>query len=332
MTRPGARRLATVLWAALIALVSLPAASASAADVARRLPVETVRGIVADGYGHVFVATDEGVLVTDGRGATIKTISYNQVLDLSLSPNGKKLYLAERGNVAVSVYKTTTLKKVARYALPPGLCPVSVARTAHYVAFGYACDGERGGVGFLSVAEPTAKPVTYANGSFAYNPLVRVVPGSDQVVAAAAWGGSVGVGVVAPAGVLRDSSLNSCANLQDLAVAPDGRSFVPACGLPYRFDRYDIDALAISASYLAKPYPNAVAFSRTGRTLAGGVDGQDRADLFVYPAGQSPRKAIELGGVGVTRGVAFSRDGATLYAIGEKDGNYVLHTFPGEQA
>ena len=332
MTRPGARRLATVLGAALIALVSLPAGPASAADVAKRLPVETVRGIVADGYGHVFVATDEGVLVTDGGGVPIKTISYNQVLDLSLSPNGEKLYLAERGNVAVSVYKTSTLKKVARYALPPGLCPVSVARTQRYLAFGYACDGEEGGVGFLSVAEPTAKPVTYAQRSFTYNPLVRALPGTDRVVAATAWSGTVSVGVVAPGGVLRESSLDSCANLRDLAVAPDGRSFVPACGLPYRFDRYDVDALAISSSYLAKPYPNAVAFSRTGRTLAGGADGMSSPDLFVYPAGQSPRKAVELGGAGVTRGVTFSRNGATLYAVSVKDGHHVLHTLPGERA
>ena len=331
--RRASSRFAVVVSVCLTVLCTLLTAPATAADVAKRLPVQSVRGIAADAYGHLFVATDAGVLVTDLSGNRIKTISYNQVLDLSLSPDGGRLYLAERGNVALSVFDTKTLKQVARYKLPPGMCPVSVARTKSFLAFGFSCDtNQGGGVGFLSLANPTAKPVTITQRSFTYVPLVRAVPGTDRVVVATAWSGTVSVGIVTPGRVIKEGYLDSCANLRDLAVDPSGDSFVPACGWPYRFDRYDMQALAVSASYLARPYPNAVAFSRSGRTLVGGADGIYDPDVFVYPAGRSPRTPKELNGAGVTRGLTLSPDGRTIYAIAVKDGAYVLHTLPGERA
>lgn len=323
----------TVLAALLLGALTLPAGPASAAgvvDVAAPLAVSTVRAVATDPHDHVYVATDAGVLVTDEVGTPVRTVSYNQVLGLSLSRDGSRLYLAERGNVALSVVDTTTARVVARYALPPGTCPVSVAATDHYVAFGYGCSGGDGGIGFLSLSAPRSKPVLLPSRDFSYEPLVRALPTGDRVLVAERYASPATVGVVGPSGVVRTARLDACSNLQDLAVSRDGRSFVPACGAPYRFDRYSVSALAVTGSLLARPYPNAVAVSPNGRLTAGGIDGGAEADVYVYPAGQNPRPPVEIG-TSVPQGLAFSADGTVLYAVGETpDGRYALHTLQGQ--
>ena len=321
-----------VAAALLVALPALPAHAAGVTDVAAPLAVGRVRAVVADAHEHVYVATDAGVLVTDAVGRPLRTVSYNQVLGLSLSRDGSRLYLAERGNGALSAVDTASAKVVARYALPAGVCPVSIAATDRYLAFGYDCsgNGSAGGIGFLPLAAPRSKPVLTPRSDVGYLPLVRALPTGDKVIAVSPGVSPATAVVLGPGGVVRSRRLDSCSNASDLAVARDGRSFVPACGAPYQFDRYSVTALAVTGSLLARPYPTAVAVSPNGRLTAGGIDGAYDPDVYVYPAGANPRPPVEIG-TAVPQGLAFSASGTVLYAVGLKtDGHYVLHTLPGQ--
>ncbi len=122
------------------------------------------------------------------------------------------------------------------FSMPADTCPDSVAFVSSTdVAFGYACDGQWGGVGVLNPVDGAVHSVAAFHGTTAgYNPIVRAIPGTTQVVAVDHNLSETAAAVLETASgtpvQLRDTSsqaygLAECYNLNDIAVSPDGTNF-----------------------------------------------------------------------------------------------------------
>ncbi len=111
-------------------------------------------------------------------------------------------------------------------------------------------------------------------------------------------------------------------NLQDVAFTRDRTRFITASGAPYEFDEWNMTNLAQDGViYPAGPYPTAVAVTANGKeTMAGGLQQPYGQDLYQYAVGW-PSAALQGRHTGstvdtlYTRGLAFSSDGASIYAL-----------------
>lgn len=127
------------------------------------------------------------------------------------------------------------------------------------------------------------------------------------------------------ASALEDNPV-AISNVLDIAVSPDGQHFVPAGGAPYQFDEFNTSNLANDGlDYPANPYPTAVAMTgaRSG-LFAGGMNGFANPDLVVYgldrPADQILSYQFGANSEVLPRGLAFSPDGTTLFAVSSTSG------------
>jgi hypothetical protein len=111
-------------------------------------------------------------------------------------------------------------------------------------------------------------------------------------------------------------------NLEDIAFTRDRTRFITASGAPYEFDEWNMTNLAQDGViYPAGPYPTAVAVAANGKeTMAGGLQQPYGQDLYQYAVGW-PSAALQGRHTGSTadtlhtRGLAFSSDGARIYAL-----------------
>ena len=323
----------------------LTATDAHADTAGVKLELDQSVSFVADRQGHLFFGSGTarpGILVTDGSGITVARIDTPGISDLALAPDGSALYAAATGSTQILKIDPVSLAVVATYQLQQPQCPTSVAVVGSHVAFGYSCNGQWGGVGFLNLAAPTAPPVTVSSGSY-YNPLVRAVPGQSKVLVADQGLSPTGFTVVqiadGAATVQASSSSPNCANLSDLAMSPDGLTFTPACGSPYIFGRFSLATFTQIGTFAANPYPNAAAYSADGEHFAGGMNGMYDKDVVEYQLSNTATPSLlysidhTLGDAsfnGAPRGVAFSADGSRLYSITQNTsvGNVVLHSMP----
>jgi len=326
-------------------LVGFAATNANAETAGVKLALVQSVSFVADSHGDLLFAsgpTRPGVLVTDGTGNTITQISTPGIADLALAPDGSAVYAAATGSSQILKIDPVSLTVTATYQLPTAQCPTSVAVVGGYLAFGYTCDGQWGGVGVLDLAQPTAPPKTVSSGAV-YNPLVRAVPGHSEVLEADQGLSPAFFKVISIANglptVTASTYLLSCNNLTDVALSPDGSTFTPACGSPYNFGRYSLTTFAQVGVFGANPYPNAAAYSADGKYFAGGMNGIYTNDVVEYQLSSAQptllyaideTSATDASLNGASRGVAFSADGSTLYEVTQdiQDGNVVLHTLP----
>ena len=326
-------------------LVGFAATNANAETAGVKLALVQSVSFVADSQGDLLFAsgpTQPGVLVTDGTGNTISQISTPGIADLTLAPDGSAVYAAATSSSQILKIDPVSLTVTATYQLPTSQCPTSVAVVGAYLAFGYTCDGQFGGVGVLDPAQPTTPPQTVSSGVF-YNPLVRAVPGHSEVLEADQGLSPASFKVISIANglpsVAASTSALNCSNLTDVAISPGGSTFTPACGAPYSFVTYSLTTFAQVGVIGANPYPNAAAYSADGKYFAGGMNGIYNNDVveyqlssaqptLLYALDETSATDSSLNGAG--RGVAFSADSSTLYEVTQdtQAGNVVLHALP----
>ena len=243
--------------------------------------------VVDSSHSHLLMgggSGQNGVLVTDLGGVSVTTVSIpTGVGDLALSPDGAFVYAAATATAKIYKIDLATLAIAATYSLPSANCPTSVAPVSStLIAFGYTCNQQWGGVGVLDTTTST----THVTGTL-YDPLVRAIPHSTQFLAGevglspssfSSWNAGTGT----PTAAVTARQLGNCSNLGDIAVSPDGASFVIACGAPYQHAEFATGDFSAVATYPTNPYPTTAAFSPDGSYLATGMNGMydDDVDLF----------------------------------------------------
>jgi hypothetical protein len=290
------------------------------------LPTTSVVALVVDSaHHHLFISTGAptgSLLVTNESGAVKTTIALAGAGGMTLA--GRDLYVAEGGAADIAVVDITTLRVVRRLSTGANSCPTSVALVAsRYLTDSLDCSRRSGSVGVIDLSSTTLAPAYVATGP-EYNPLVRAVPNSTTALVADVGVSPASVAIVNVSGtpaIVKSAELsNGCDNLQDLAVSPDGRTFVPACGAPYEHDVFNTTDLSQVGSYPTGTYPDAAAFSPNGKEFAGGTGFSYGNVLYVL----STAPGAHVTGVATQFGtpwaiapqtLGFSSNGTTLFAI-----------------
>jgi YVTN family beta-propeller protein len=291
------------------------------------LPTTNVVQLVVDSAHHqLFISTGlatDSLLVTDDSGVVRHTIALAGAEGITLE--GGKLFVAESGASDVAVIDTRNLKVTHRYSTGAGTCPESVALVAsRYLTVGLDCANQVGSVAVLDLTTRASTPSVVPATSF-YYPLVRAVPNSTTAIVGEAGLDPSRVSIVEAAGTpVVTKTLwelaNGCENLQDLAVSPDGRSFVPACGAPYHHDVFSTTDLSQTDTYQTGTYPDAAAFSPSGLEFAGGTGFSYAKVLYVFsttPGNHVVGLAADLGTPWdvAPQGVGFSSNGQVVFAV-----------------
>ncbi|QMU67544.1 Ig-like domain repeat protein [Streptacidiphilus sp. P02-A3a] len=322
--------------AGMLAVIGLPAAPALAtsapattapATTAVALPITHYAQTVVAG-GHVFISEGAGsssILVTDLAGNTVTTIpGQTGATGLALSADGGTLYAALTGADSISAINVGTLTQSAVYPTGTGTAPVYLAVAGGRIWFGYGpANSWQGSIGSLDLSGPA--PVvtlkqTAAQGLWFGPPMLAADPADPDLVIAGDTGQeppdlnayNVSTGTpVETAGLAPGSNYGA---LADMAVTADGKDLVLATGAPYDQVLLKTSTLAPDGDYPTAAYPDAVAVAPSG-TVAAGVS-QDDPDLYVYaPGGSAPLGSYGLGNSVAPRGLAWSPDSGTLFAV-----------------
>ena len=276
--------------------------------------------VVDDAHGHVFVTgaqTDTSLVVMNDDGTKAKTIT-GESGAAGMALVGGTLYVARCGGGAIDEFDTATLQKTGSFS-------ADVTASCDLVASGgrlwYPSTGTVRSVSLDSshtvvdpgsvvpdgmLASSTGQPDQLVVGKTGVSPAALYVydvsdPSAPSQLATTTFGGS---------------------DLRDMAVTPDGATLLLAQGSPYSISALALPGLGAAtgvASYPTGPYPNAVAVSPDGATIAGGADAAYDPDVLEFDASSST--ATHKWNFGSTtdllypRGLAFNAAGTRLFAI-----------------
>jgi hypothetical protein len=266
------------------------------------------------------LADTNTVAVLDLSGTVISTLTGEAGADGLLVRSGS-LYVANANAGTIDEFDTTTLHKtrtVATGLLQPR--DLVYAAGALWTQSGSALaqvDVTTGGVttwptvslgGLVSDPANAQEIVTYMIGSSPVSMGVIDLSSGTPTLTVNRWEGTA-----VPSGI---------ANVNDVAVSPDGTHTVPAGGYPYEFVELNTSNMQPSGViYPANPYPTAVAMtSAAGGLFAGGMNGIYNPDVVVY-ALDNPAVGIANYDFGTTsettlpKGLAFSPDGSRLFIV-----------------
>ncbi|SCE69840.1 YncE family protein [Micromonospora chokoriensis] len=302
-------------------------ALAAAAPTVTPLPLSTVADVVSAG-DRVFVsggrsATD--VVVTSAAGAVVGTLSgLPGPTDLLLSADRRTLYVALPAANAIAAFDTGSLVESARYDTGAGECPSSLALTGRYLWFGYGCDQWGGNIGQIDLGRQPARLTTrVAEQDFHDFPLLTAAGQNRSVLLAGQPGLSpasvyaYGIGTAGTLTTLRTNDWSVVgSNLRDIALDPTGTTLYTAAGAPYEVQAFPFaDITTPSATYRTGAYPNAVEISRDGTRIAAGADATYDPDVFVFSPDGTELARFELGDELSSGALAWSPNGARLYAV-----------------
>jgi hypothetical protein len=328
---------------------------AVAADTDVTLPLLSYFQMAVDSdHDHLFFSQgcscENSILVTDFSGNTVAAIAgQTGVAGMTLSPDGSTLYAALTGAHEVIAISTATLRQVAAYRLPDGWIPLFVAVQSGklWVSYEAPTDGGTAAIGDfdLAAANPALQtqqamggwdadspPLIAADPSDTGNVLVAMQEGSTPAPVDSYDTATDPVTVRAQAFQLDNGTdVDGCDNVQDIAVAPGGAQFIPACGLPYAQYRYSTANLTVQGSYPSSEYPDAVAVASGSGTVAAGVSEPTPGlpDIFLYAQGHDvPLNVFDAGnGALAPRGLGLSADGSKLFAVSLTSSGLTLNTY-----
>ncbi|MGW1762862.1 Ig-like domain repeat protein [Streptomyces sp. NPDC002073] len=330
-TLTAATTLATVFSSAVLAAV--PAAADSRVEV----PVSSFTDTVADGVHQRLFLSDgygsDNIVVTDFAGKTVgKVPGLRDVTDLVLSTDSATLYAAVRGANKIVAVDTATLEVTAEYPTGDGSEPFQVATGEGgriWFSFGDQWDS---GLGLIDTTDPVAPVVTkyddeQAGHNFATPPLLRTDPKAPGRLVALDHGISSGPVVVydttgaAPAVSVKEDKGGF---FNDADITPDGANIViagPGRGLA----EYRMSDLKQVGTYPMEEEASSVSVAPDGTVAAGSRGfGETTPNLAVFTRGAgkpaSLRKIPHQHGV-AERGLAWSGDGRTLFAVNDSWGS-----------
>jgi hypothetical protein len=320
---------AATVFATGLASLGLSTASAQTASTAVPLPITQYAHMLVDAaHQHLFFSGGAGsssILVTDYAGQTVATISgETNAGGLALSADGSTVYAALGTTDAVSAISTDTLTETARYDTGTGSDPESVAWSAGKVWFGYGPAGN-GGIGSV---DPSASPATVtlkATGDSWYSAPIVAATADGELVAGepgqspaelASYDVSSGSAQVLHGQLFLDSPSVS-SNLRDLAITPDGKDVVTACGAPYRHQVFKVADLSPDGQYNSTNYPDSVTLGADGTVFAGS-DNYYGDSVFVFAPGNPNALTsypVALNTDLAPAGLAVTPDDSTLFAV-----------------
>jgi hypothetical protein len=119
--------------------------------------------------------------------------------------------------------------------------------------------------------------------------------------------------------VLNSAREDQLGNLQDVAITPDGKSWIAASGAPYNFPEFSLATLSQDGVvYPAQNYPSAVAVADArGGVVAGGLDNQRSTNLYEYSIG-APDHTLSSDSNGrevASRGLAFDPQATRIFEV-----------------
>ena len=300
-------------------------------DVAVALPLSAFGRVVGDWRNcQVFISSprDNEIVVVDYAGNVIKTIPGEYGAG-AMVIDGSTLYvaLATSGSVdaidTVSLVRTKTvatgLVKPRDLAFAGGRLWTTSGECAQWTMRLASIDPGTGKVSMFDADRTTnlGYCAGFATASKAGKWLVAwdsgLSPGNITVM-------DVSSGRPVIAFNQREEILG---NLMDAAITPNGDKLVTASSSPYEFDEWNLEGVSRDGVvYSAGPYPDAVAISpvRSG-LLATGVSRSTGASVAEFEVGKPAPVAtmLDMGGAShnllYPRGLAFSRDGALIFAI-----------------
>ncbi|SCG50475.1 YncE family protein [Micromonospora humi] len=315
------------LTGALLATTPAGSAAAAAAPRAVPLPIADAADVVSAG-DRVFVSggrNSTDVVVTAANGDVVGTVSnLPGPTDLLLSADRQTLYVALPAANAIAAVNTGTLTEFARFDTGAGACPSSLALTGRYLWFGYGCSGWDGNIGRLDLGrQPAALTTGLARDGYYGAPLLAAAAQNRGVLLVGQPGLSpasveaYGIGAGGALTYLRNNAFMAIgSNLRDIALNPAGDTLYTASGAPYTVQAFPFaDITTPSAQCPTGAYPAAVELSRDGGRVAGGARASYDPDVFVFGLDGVEQARFELGSDLAPGGLAWSPNGARLYAI-----------------
>ncbi|MFH9887261.1 hypothetical protein ACH4OQ_01550 [Streptomyces luteogriseus] len=318
--RRRAAGVALVLATASLNLVGAPGTATAQSLAAIVLPVRSHWQTLADSR-HVYVSApgDDAVLATDHDGQVVKKMEgLDGARGMAESTDGSTLYVALSDVDAISVIDTATLTEKQRISTGADTEPETLALAGGRLFFGYQATVFDAGIGSVAIAEATPTVSLDDNPVWYGKPRLASSPGAPDRLVAAESQGALGMRVYdVGSGTLKETAYSDAvADVEDVAVTPDGSSVITANGSNYYHQRWRLSDLVEEAHYDTGPYPNSVAVDSHG-TVAAGIVAGGEWDVYVYRPGETAayrKVALSQGHADLLdRGVAWAPDGNRLF-------------------
>ena len=322
-------RLATAFGLTTATLTGIAVTAGPPAIAAAGTALPTGFGAIAvdAAHSHVFVSspTSGTVTVLDFTGHVVATIS-GEAGPSEMVVNGSTVYVLLTTGGAIDAFDTTTFAKTA--ALGRGLVnpsPLVMAGGKLWTSTG-KCGNQTTQLASVDISSgvvqswppPSGSSMAYCVGLASDPANPNLLLGWDLGLEPATISSidvSTGVPVFTASVWEQDQG-----NLKQIAVNPDGATFVTASGSPYQLDEFRLSDLGLDGViYKTGNYPNAVATtSARGGLIIGGRDnaGSNAVDTFHPGRPGTDLFTSALDGHQLyDRGLALSPDGSLLFAV-----------------
>jgi hypothetical protein len=303
--------------------------------------------VVTDRLDGWLLIAGTGVTVTDLAGGPVATLlPADTMSEVQVAPDGRFAWAADTTTHALDRIDLSDLT-VRAFPLPQGDAPSGVVPiSSRWIVFSHSWNGDPtsgpayGGLGVLDTTTGAVWRRPAVTGVPA-NPILRLIPSTRRVLdvgdspGAAVYDFATGRPVLSG----RPGPLADPCTIADLAVAPDGQTFVPACTDGTRFTEYRTADVSVRARYTIDPghdqvpFIDSVAYSGDGSVLAVGQFGIFANNFTVFKRTATGwqgwyAKHLPYEDVTDSRGVVFSPDSTTIYVLGQ----YVTAKEPGQVA
>jgi hypothetical protein len=305
---------AAAISAAVLALALIGGGSASASSV---LPLTGYSHMVVDAAsGHVFVtgkSTDSAIAVMNTDGTPDGTIT-GETGAGGMVLSGATLYVARCGANAIDEIDTTSLTKTGSFtAAVGGTCDLALAGGRLWYS---TAAQELTSVSLDSSHTQIDSGIDRAGMIFATTPVHPdwLLVGQHGISSPPV----ILEDVTNPASVTMIGQTPGVENVNDLAVTPDGSTLLLAVAPDSHISTFALPSMEPSMVYPTDVSPNSLAVSPSGAKIAGGSYSTTSTDVWIFNTGNTtPQAKTDFGSAEtlLPRGLAFSPDGAHVYAI-----------------
>lgn len=318
------RRLLAAAVLAILGASFVAAVPAVAVNSTVTLPLQNFTDI-AEANGKIYLVGSQttSVVVRDANGGAVTQVDVGSApVDLAVSDDGSRVYVALSGVDEIAVIDTATDTALTPFSTGTDTCPSTLAVVGTAVWFGYGCSGGSDGIG---VVDPTQDPATITLAvvaSLNAPPMLAASPAfANRLFAAVELSPTDLIAYdVSGATLTQKASVHITDGLTQMAITSDGQDIVTANGYPYVHPRYKTSDLSRDGQYATNAYPNAVATGQNG-LVAAGINGYYDPDVYVYDASRSLIRNYDFGSccnagdsvLLAPRGLVFM--GSVLYAV-----------------